>query len=344
LILQALEDDMADYLSTFAVGFEELAASLITRRLPGASIINLWGGMAQYRYSGPQKLVEKQLPFVHNTYALLKVCKGKNMTFEHMVSEAQGQRFRYQLGQDSFRVRFSNENVFERVPPSVMNMAEQLVKRATHMQVSRNDACTELWYIIRSEGIGFYAQLLFSRPDRSAAGNLRPELAYLLCVLAETDNDSVVLDSFCGSGILIKSLRDYLPYAMLYASDADRNAIARLTQEPLLQKNQGSVHLADARELPYLADNSIDAVVTDPPWGDYTPLTDVRQFYMETLSCLYRVLKPTGRVVLLTARKQELISAAHATGFVINNTFHTLVNGKKSAAFVMMPRTQNDMS
>ena len=45
---------MADYLSTFAVGFEELAAGLITRRLPGASIINLWGGMAQYRYPGPQ--------------------------------------------------------------------------------------------------------------------------------------------------------------------------------------------------------------------------------------------------------------------------------------------------
>lgn len=328
---------MADYLSTFAVGFEDTVAELMAKRLAGVRLTHVWDGLVQYRYDGPARLIEK-LPFLRNTFALLRLFTGQELAFDRMVETVGRQRCHYAGGCDSFRVRFSRENTFAGVDGALMARAEQAVSRASGMRPSRGQAQTELWYIIRSEGVGFYAQLLYANADRTAPGALQPTLAYLICSLAATGRDSAVLDPFCGSGSLIRQMRDHLPHGMLYASDTDAAAIAALLAEPLVRPGQGQVCTADARRLDHLDDASIDAVVTDPPWGEYRALPDAAGFYRDLLLSLRRVLRPHGRAVLLTARRQELTAAAAAAGFCIENTIGTLVNGKKAAVFVLSPR------
>ncbi len=330
---------MGDYLSTFVVGFEEQVEELLVRRLPGARPIRVMAGLVQYRYDGPARLIEK-LPFLHNTFSLLIAYPKSVQGFDAMVTAAAKQRCRYLTGKDTFRVRFVNENTFSSVPPALLAKAEQLVERASGMRSSRSQAQTELWYIIRAEGTAYYAQLLIARPDKTAAGELRPDLAYLLCSLTETSRDSAVLDPFCGSGSLIRQLRDHLPYGRLYASDTDAQAIRRLKQDEMLDARQGEMRIADALTLAHLADASIDAVVTDPPWGDFAALADAGAFYAQMLRSMKRVLKPDGRAVVLTARKRELARAAQENGFSVVDTIHTLVNGKKAAAFVLTPRQE----
>ncbi|NLB38830.1 MAG: methyltransferase [Clostridiales bacterium] len=332
---------MADYLSTFVVGLEEQVAELLPRRLAGARALRMLNGMVQYRYDGPARLIDK-LPFLHNTYSVLIAFPRQAQDFEAMVAAAGSKRCHYLPGKETFRVRFVRENTFLSVPPKVLHAAERLVTKATGMRPSRGQAETELWYIIRSESMGYYAQLLTRKPDKTAPGALRGDLAYLIATLAQTDRDSVVLDPFCGSGALIRALRDHLPYGRLYASDSDAQAVGRLKREPLLTESQGEVRVADALTLAHLADASVDAVVTDPPWGDFKALPDEAAFYQRMLMSLRRVLKPDGRAVLLTARKRELAQAAAGGGFLVADTVHTLVNGKKTAAFVLLPRQENE--
>lgn len=328
---------MADYLSTFVVGFEEQVAELLLRRLPGARPIRVLAGLVQYKYDGPTKLIET-LPFLHNTFSLLIAFPKSAPDFDTMVAAAGSQRCHYLKGKETFRVRFTRENIFASVSPALLGKAERLIAGASGMRSSRGHAETELWYIIRSEGMGFYAQLLFSRSDKTAPGALRPDLAYLICSLAQSSRDSVIADPFCGSGSLIRQLRDQLPFRLLYASDSDAHAIERLKAEPLLKPGQGETRVADALMLTHLADASVDTVVTDPPWGDFKTLPDAAAFYQRVLLSLRRVLKPEGRVVLLTARKQELEQAAAVTGLRVVNIIHTLVNGKKAAVFVLSLR------
>ena len=50
---------------------------------------------------------------------------------------------------------------------------------------------------------------------------------------------------------------------------------------------------------------------------------------------LDRVLTSDGRLVILSARKEELEQTAAASGFKIKNSLHTLVNGKKAGLYYL---------
>ena len=48
-----------------------------------------------------------------------------------------------------------------------------------------------------------------------------------------------------------------------------------------------------------------------------------------------RILALEGRMVILSARKEELEQTACETGFKIKNSLHTLVNGKKAGVYLI---------
>jgi len=62
----------------------------------------------------------------------------------------------------------------------------------------------------------------------------------------------------------------------------------------------GRFHLGDARELvKSLPDASVDAVVTDPPWGVGFDKYDNFEAFLEVAGELHRVLKPDSWLVLV---------------------------------------------
>ena len=96
---------------------------------------------------------------------------------------------------------------------------------------------------------------------------------------------------------------------------------------------------ADAMKLSHIEDKSISLVITDPPWGYFEEIPDITGFYTEMFKSFNRVLSDNGRLVILSARKEELEQTAAANGFIIKNSLHTLVNGKKAGVYFIVQGT-----
>ena len=92
---------------------------------------------------------------------------------------------------------------------------------------------------------------------------------------------------------------------------------------------------ADVFELPQIEDNSIDSIITDPPWGLWENIEDIEGFYKKMFVSFKRVLKPEGRMTILTARTVEFEKAVQESNLTIQKSLHTLVNGKKATLYYL---------
>ena len=106
--------------------------------------------------------------------------------------------------------------------------------------------------------------------------------------IAKPSPVNLILDPFAGyGGIVFEGRRRGFS---IVASDIDCSLSPGLSS--LASSNY---FVADARSLP-LAANSIDLIITEPPFR-----TSHRQAVMDSISELYRVLKPGGRMILLVS-------------------------------------------
>ena len=144
-------------------------------------------------------------------------------------------------------------------------------------------------------------------------GTILPEVSRAIVNLCEIRSNDLVLDPFCGTGgILVE------------ASMIGARVIGIDVQEPMLPgaemnlEDYGSeyhVLCGDACNLP-IADHSVDAVVTDPPYGRSAVVMaeSVESLYMGALFEIYRVLKRGGHAVVISDFE---LPGADDAGFVV---------------------------
>jgi hypothetical protein len=110
-------------------------------------------------------------------------------------------------------------------------------------------------------------------------------------------------------------------------------ALERLRPElpPDLRRGGVVLSAADATDLASVPTGSVDAIVTDPPWGEYEPLPGSPEEFARALTgSLARVLHPGhGRLVLLVSRRLEsaFTEALSAVGLPKAQSIPILVNG-----------------
>lgn len=142
----------------------------------------------------------------------------------------------------------------------------------------------------------------------SAPGSLKPPVAYCMCLLAEIARDHIVLDPMCGAGTIpLEAVGSAL--GMDISAEAVAAALANRA-EAARRRVRHLPHFcrADARALP-LADGSVDRVVCNLPWGkQILSEAEIEALYRRTLAEFARVLRPGGRLVLLTA---QLLPTSH---------------------------------
>jgi hypothetical protein len=208
---------------------------------------------------------------------------------------------------------------------------EAAIAAATGARVSPRGGGDEFWILAR-QSLGQY---LFARrlgkPDQGRArppGSLAPELAHLLVRLAAPRPADRFLDPFGGSGALVWARSQYPARSLTYSDQRPG-----LPGPPPGARTPGRavrVLHDDALRLPSVADQSVDVIVTDPPWGEFEQYgVAPQQFLADTALSFRRVLAEGGRLVLVMSRRLDHC-AAHClarAGFAVDPLVPILVNG-----------------
>ena len=327
---------MAEYVSSFITGFQDVVKKDLVQRLPSCKIISIYDGLVHYQYAGNSRDLEKIIYF-NNTFFVLKTWKGKGLNFPSMVGAVSSEKKYYLINKGTFRVRFSQENQFAKVDKNIARRAEETVLQNSRLTLDRLSPTTEIWYSIRREGFAFCGQLITKREFTEKnlnKGELRPEIAYLISSFADIQKDDVILEPFCGYGSIPVQLVKKFHFSKLYVSDIDNEKIFMNSQKKQLKNNPClDLRQADAFNLSHIEDKSINLVITDPPWGFYEDIGDVKTFYKKMFSSFDRILKDEGRMIILSARKEELEEVVYELGYKIEACLHTLVNGKKAGLY-----------
>lgn len=327
---------MAEYVSSFITGFQDVVKKDLVQRLPSCKIISIYDGLVHYQYAGNSRDLENIIYF-NNTFFVLKTWKGKGLNFPSMVGAVSSEKKYYLINKGSFRVRFSQENQFAKVDKNIARRAEETVLQNSRLTLDRLSPTTEIWYSIRREGFAFCGQLITKREFTEKnlnKGELRPEIAYLISSFADIQKDDVILEPFCGYGSIPVQLVKKFHFSKLYASDIDNEKISMNRRKKQLKNNPClDLRQADAFNLSHIEDKSINLVITDPPWGFYEDIGDVKTFYKKMFASFDRILKDEGRIVILSARKEELEEVISELGYKIEACLHTLVNGKKAGLY-----------
>lgn len=327
---------MSEFISTFITGFQDVVAEDLSKRLPGCKIINIYDGLIHYSFTGNSRDLEKIIYF-NNTFFVLKTWKGKGLNFPSMVGAVGAEKKYYLINKGTFRVRFSQENQFAKVDKNIAKRAEETVLYNSRLQLDRLSPTTEIWYAIRREGFAFCGQLISKREFTEKnlnKGELRPEIAYLICSFADIHESDFIVEPFCGYGSIPVQLVKKFRFSKLYASDIDEEKIKMNSERKQLKDNPNlDLRVADAFSLSHIEDKSADLVITDPPWGFFEDVGDISDFYRRMFDSFDRILKPEGRMVILTARKEEFEAVVAERGVKIKVSLHTLVNGKKASLY-----------
>lgn len=340
---------MAQFVSTFLTGFQDVVAQDLGRRLEKFKILNLFDGLIHYQYDGNSRDLEK-INYFNNTFFVLKTMKGKNLNFNSLVGAVASENKYYLINKGTFRVRFVNENQFAKVEPNVARKAEDTVLRNSKLKLDRVSPSTEIWYSLRREGFAFCGQLISKREFTEKnlhKGELRPELAYLLCSFAGCTKGDIVCDPFCGYGSIPIQLAKNFPYKKLFAFDIDDEKISMLKENRHLKKENVVIARKDSLKLTVedftcadgdeinTGDQRLSLVITDPPWGYFEDIGDIADFYRKFFDSIKNIICSGGRMVILTARVEELKKITAEKSLKLLEGPHTLVNGKKASVFLI---------
>lgn len=322
------------YYSTFIPGLGEPVEEALRSTSPDSKILLSLDGLVAYETHAKPEFIG-QLPFVTNSFYILRRFEGASV--QEMAAEAvKDPAWNIEPVRGTFRVIASVANQLVALDSKIMEALEKRIAEKTKLRLNRSKPDHEFWLLERSEGYGFFALRVSHHKayDKSLQkGELRPELANMLCRLSDPAPNELFLDPFCGSGVIPIQRAKFFAPGLVIASDSDATKIEALKEriKDLGLKKRVVVRRDDALQLARYEDGSIHKIVTDPPWGHFVD-TDlpIEDFYRAMLAEFARVLKPDGKLVMLTA---EAIQGHEK--LKLSKKFNILVSGRKASVYVL---------
>lgn len=322
-------------IGTFSPGFDKVVAKALARELGAPPLkLSVRDGLARFDSSASVRRIAKA-PCLASVWAVFSEFEGQP-SFARMIREAPPPRLPKGLQAKSFRVRFMRAGKLTSVEPQLLVTAERAISRSTGLRSGRTGADCEFWYVVRSEGGGFFG-LLLSDPDerKPEKGELRPSLAAAIAEFGGVTDGDVVLDPFAGHGSLAAAAHS-LARVKTVSVERERE-LAGWLRHRFARVDGSRVIEGDARALP-LDDRSVSLVLTDPPWGEFRRDDSLDDLYRDATTEMARVLKDDGRAVILTAREFGLWEIASDCGLNEKSRVDTLVGGKKATAHLLVKR------
>lgn len=332
------------YFSTFISGLGDVVIPALVKKLSKFKVKLLLDGLIIYGTQSSDQEI-KYTRFLNNSFFLLKLFDNlKECSFEKMAEWILREQSLNQLTlspkSSTFRIVFSKENQIVPVNSRLQGKLENHFSKLFKLKINRANPDIEIWFLWRNEGYGVIGVRLTNKSNYEKVlhkGELRPELAHLLCLMSEPDKDDIFLDPFAGSGAIPVERATSFPYTKIIASDKDKQIFQKL------QKRAGNLGLRiilgryDALNLSSLTNESVTKIVTDPPWGFTKYKENIEEFYTKMLEEFIRVLKPDGLIVILIGQKELLEKLfAKFSNLKLLNKYNVLVSGKKAGIYKLV--------
>jgi len=334
------------FYAAFIPGLQNLIAETVEQRLSDVKIRKLLDGAVLFE---TETSYDKLNFFCfNNIFAVVSImehAEGSNALEKHIKSAINSGGGEEIIANNSgkiksFRIVFSRENIPASVDEKLRVEAEKYISRICALKIDRSLPDTEFWFLFRRvEGgadFSLFMKRLTLRPSWEKSlhkGELPPPLAWALCRIARLSHGETILDPFCGYGSIPNAALKHFHITKFIACDSDEKA-ALFTAARFKEKNRDDfvLHHCDFYSLPSLVEEkSVDAIVTDPPWGHYREIND-DAFYEKMFAVFEKLLKDGGRVVVLCANREGLLKAVPGC-FVLENSVPILLSGKKTVIF-----------
>ncbi len=220
------------------------------------------------------------------------------------------------------RLRVHDDGRFTRTNARLAAEMERGLASWSGLQVSRRGAALEVWLLRRrDEPDTILATKLSEGVRQSSRGVLRPEMCGALARVEPLGGARLVMDPFAGSGVIGEACLEAGAESVwlndIRGTQRSRDH-ARWTHDNILR-------LA-------VPPGSVDAIVTDPPWGDFSPVPGgVEGLYADVGSAAAKWLRPGGVVVALTGAPEAAVQALVEGGeLLLERQYGVLVNGRKA--------------
>jgi SAM-dependent methyltransferase len=337
------------YYAAFVPGLQRVVADIVRTRLSDVRIDKLLDGAVVFE----TQCTYDRLNFFcfNNIFAVISIVEnfpreGAPEAHIRAAGKAAGRQGRNPVIAEnskkirSFRVVCSEENRPASMDERIREKLERFIAGQSRLGVNRSSPDTEFWILYRREGFSVFMKRLTKHPSFEKIlrpGELPPPLAYMLCWLSGPKPAEVVVDPFCGCGSILEERQKHFPPALFCASDIDGKVLALARRR--IRGSLSSccrIQRADIRSIfSVVPEGTADAVITDPPWGEYAELpVSPGRFYGDMAGIFGRLLKPGGTAVVLTARIGELQAGVEESGILEpGEIFPVLVSGRKAAVF-----------
>jgi 23S rRNA G2445 N2-methylase RlmL len=239
---------------------------------------------------------------------------------EARVRMTPGSRAGRRLG---FRViaRIAGEHEFRRL--DFQRAVERgIAERGDHSwRPAGDDADVEFWATLLGGEMFLAVRLVDERMRHREykvahrPGSLRASVAAALGWLSQPGADDFVVDPMCGAGTILIERAHLGRQAMLAGFDRDGGAIAAAHENIGPRYRPLGLAQADALRLP-LGNAAATHLITNLPWGTkYGSHGENRRLYPRLVEEFARVVRPGGRLVMLTAERMLMREVANR-GFV----------------------------
>ncbi|RKU30957.1 hypothetical protein C6499_05600 [Candidatus Poribacteria bacterium] len=240
-----------------------------------------------------------------------------------------------------FRVtsRLSGKRNFRRT--DLQRVIEQVLSKRGWYLTSGGSAL-DLWAEVHGDD-GYISVKLSSndmaqRPYKQAhiPASVKPTLAYSMVRLSRPHPNDVFLDAMCGAGTILLERALINRYRYLIGGDVSIDALDATVTNFGRQHQPRQFFHWDARNLP-LQPNTVDKIVCNLPFGETVGnVPQLTNLYRRCLKEYARVLKPRGRMVLLTSQRTFLDDELQQLRFLkVGKQLTVDVRGKRAWIYVI---------
>jgi len=328
------------YFSTFISGTEEVVKKALKSSLSSVEILLVLDGLIVYKTeSDINEIINCR--FLNNSFILLKQFNRSvesSKLVEYLLSDQShlGAAKRIIDPGKSVRIITSFRNQTIALEKNKLIKLEEIVCKKLNLKINRSLPDYEIWLITRDDEFSFIGLRFTSSKNphtKLHQGELRSELANILCLTAEIENNELVLDPFAGYGAIVFECSEYFKARQIIGLE-NNEQVFKILKNKTKHLDNVKVHNVDAFNNQIVKDRSIDKIITDPPWGIYDDSLDKYDFYNRLFGELKRILKNNSTVVLLATRDNNIKTMLDKwSNFNLTDEYAILVSGKKASIY-----------